>query len=144
MRRFVGKIIYYSDVSLHLRIIAAMISVSSSKFIGYYHAIPVTVLPHHKSSNPLHVNRLRHYSLLWLKLRTRFGFDDACYYRSALMCTVFRRSGIDARLNFGTKKEEVTSDIDWHFSGHCWVSYGQEKIQTAYSFLIQYPSEGSL
>jgi hypothetical protein len=74
--------------------------------------------------------------------RARLGIADHCYFRSAFICRVLRRRGIDARLNFGTMKENDPSQNDWHYSGHCWVTFGNDIEPSNYPFVIQYPFNG--
>jgi hypothetical protein len=136
------KISYYADTLLHLRIIREMAVISLYRGKGYHCAVPDSVVPHPKAADPAYLFRLRRYCALWLAIRNRLGFHDRCYYRSALTCRVLRQSGIDARLNFGTMKGDASAADDWHFTGHCWVSYGTEVLETAYPFVIQYPSKG--
>lgn len=138
------KIVRYRNVSLHLRIFTAIISVSQLRSRGFLAAVPSSVRER-SGTPPTDINLVRRYCGLWLTLRKRVGYHDTCYFRSTVICRVLRRSGIDARLNFGTMKKETRElcNDDWHLTGHCWVSLGDETTETVYPFVIQYPSEGT-
>ena len=138
-----NKLRYYSDASLHLSVITNMTVVALHRRKGYHSAIPESLVPRHGATDPVQLTRLRRYCGLWLSIRKHMGFHDNCYFRSAVICRSLRCAGIDARLNFGTMKGEDVGEGDWHFTGHCWVSCGIENIETAYPFVIQYPSEGT-
>ena len=139
MLTVIKKVIYYSDLFLHVTIIISMLIVMRYQSRGYHLAVPTVVTHHQRNSTSSFAAKLRRYCALWLYVRTRVGFHDKCYFRSVLTCRVLRRSGIDARLNFGTKKDDITIGDGWHMTGHCWVSFGNETSVTDYPFVFQYP-----
>lgn len=143
MPTVIKKMIYYSDFSLHGTIIMSMLIVMRYQSRGYHLAVPTTVAHRQKNITSSCVAKLRRYCALWLTIRLKLGFHDRCFFRSVLFCRVFRLSGIDARLNFGTGKAGAGTDNEWHMSGHCWVSFGNETQVTDYPFVFQYPCKAT-
>ena len=142
---FLRKLRYYLDAALHMRIVIDMAIVTLHRGKGYHAVIPASAGPPRRNENDTsYLLRVRRYCGLWLSIRKRLGFRDGCFFRSAVTCRALRRAGIDARLNFGTMKNDEAEENDWHFTGHCWVSCGSDTIETAYPFVIQYPSEGTV
>jgi hypothetical protein len=144
MYSLLKKIGFYADGFLHARILVNMMVVSLHRNRGYCAAIPISVSLPRKAPDSSSISRLWKYCGLWLHVRARLGLSDRCYFRSALICRVLRRGGIDARLNFGTMKDVGPCESGWHYTGHCWVSCGEEIGQSSYPFVIQYPFKGAV
>lgn len=73
------------------------------------------------------------YARFCLYLRRLLGFKDSCLTSSLLLCSLLRRYGIDARVNFSAKKQED------RMAGHCWVNIGPEEISSDYTLIFKYP-----
>jgi hypothetical protein len=70
---------------------------------------------------------------LCLYIRRRLGFKDTCLTSSLLLCNLLRQHGINAYVNFSAKKDQG------NMAGHCWVSVGEEKIASDYTFIFKHP-----
>ncbi len=137
---FINKILYYCNPILHVNIIKDMVVVMLNRRKGYYLAVPVSSIHVRKKIDVNTISRIHNYCGLWLRIRRKMGLHDSCYFKSAFLCRVLRKAGIDSRLNFGTKKSETNID-GWEFIGHCWVSCGSECRENEFPFVFQYPSE---
>lgn len=83
------------------------------------------------------------YIIFCLRIRQFIGCKDTCLTRSILLCRVLRESGINAKVNFGTKKKDRISKDNWSTVGHCWVIVNDDKKNYGYPFIVQYP-EGNV
>lgn len=143
MTALLKKTWYYSDLSLHSRILKGIIAVEWCRKSGFHNAVPETTSGNRKHGDRLCM-KIQQYCSLWFRIRKKFFFKDSCFFRSALQCRVLRKTGFDARLNFGTIKDTSSFDTDWHTTGHCWVSFGTETLPTEYTFVFQFPLENTV
>ncbi len=86
-----------------------------------------------KKRNTKEKERIVNTVKLCLDLRRRMGFKDTCLMSSLLLCNLLRQHGINARVNFSAKKDQED------MAGHCWVSVGEEKIESDYSLIFKHP-----
>ena len=77
--------------------------------------------------------KILNYVKLCLYLRKRIGFKDTCLTSSLLLCNLLRQHGINAHVNFSAKREQDK------IAGHCWVSVGEKKIASDYTFIFKHP-----
>jgi hypothetical protein len=137
---YVNRAPYYFDLFLFWRILKTSFCVFSSKEQNFLSIIKVDI------SNPIHhanrekmITKISHYVSIFLRIRLLLKKPHTCLTHSIIYCRVLRDYGIDAKVNFGTKKELNPETMEWPLTGHCWVTYDDEFIDSEYSFTFQIP-----
>lgn len=135
MEGIIKKIIYYRDIKLLLRICLTDIKIL---FIlkKDNRSIAGVIPPVNRNSKKISdINKITRYVDLCMFIFRKSGFEDTCLTRSVLLCSVLRRAGIEAKVNFGTEHK------DGRFVGHCWLDYNKEEGK-GYKLLCSYPLRG--
>lgn len=73
-------------------------------------------------------------------VRRKLGFRETCLTHSLLLCHALRANGVDAKINFGARKNSEPTDDELPFTGHCWVTLRQDDNPTNYDILFTYPA----
>jgi hypothetical protein len=119
----IKKIIYYRDWRLLLRVLFTSLKISVLYSLGKNSRLLNVASPQKdKSTNNQDREKIIRYVNLCMFLRKQIGIRDTCLTYSLLLCHMLRRKGIDARVNFGAKKD------DQRIIGHCWTNQGLEKV----------------
>jgi len=133
------KILRYCDFSLHSKIIHEIIRIRLHRAEGLHYIVPIRVEKEETDKDTLLQTKIKMYCDFWLTVRRLMMYPDNCYYRSTLLCTVLRKCGFNAVLNFGSSSEQSYQGPNLIFCGNCWVSFENENLDKGYAFIVQYP-----
>lgn len=122
------KLWCYRDVALLLRIFVSSLRISLSRSKSLLSLANPKRNQYNYSKEKI-IKYVNSYSFL----RRKLGLNNTCLTYSILLCRMLRSSGIDAQVNFASKKEEN------RMLGHCWVTVGDEKIKTTEQLIFNYP-----
>lgn len=138
----IKKILYYRDVKLLWRVFTASLKISFISSIRRSQLLNFLVSPKKNITKNADENRIIKYVGFCVFIRKKLGIRDTCLTYSILLCNILRRAGIDAKVNFGAKKrEENGNPEDLNLIGHCWVTIGNEKKETAEKLIFCYPEK---
>ena len=132
------KFRYYCDFKLHWHIFVIVLEVTISKYSSLL-SLNYSNLDPKITNDEKHIEKIYKYVGLCLRIRRILGFRDSCFTRSILLCRLLRKSGFNAKINFGTKKADKPMQNDWSTIGHSWVTLNDEEIRTDYPFIFKYP-----
>jgi len=133
------KLLWYCDFPLHLKIISEIIRIRMHRSEGLHYIVPTLVEKEENDKDKLIQTKINRYCDFWLMVRRLLMYPDNCYYRSTLLCTVLRKSGFNAVLNFSSSSEKSYQGQNLIFCGNCWVSIENERMDNRYAFVVQYP-----
>ena len=139
LMRPLKKLKYYTDIRLTLHILLASLKVSTMFYFQKNKRLIGLANPKRLERRCGDEEKIARYVNLCLYLRGQLGLKDTCLTQSILLCHMFRKYGIDAKLNFGTQRNEETEIKDLAPIGHCWVTIGQEDVPGTYQFIYRYP-----
>ena len=138
--KIIKKLLYYKDIGLLIKVFFTSLRISfvfsKNNLSLIIKSIPAVNRQLIKQIDKDKINR---YVNLCVFILRRLGFRYTCLTYSALLCNVLRQAGIEARVNFGAKKIDFTSDTGINMAGHCWVTVGNQKLITSYQYLFKYP-----
>lgn len=106
------KILYFSDVSLLVEILAMQRRITRSRDREVIRMLERTPVSHSKGRSMEQIDR---YVDLGLRIGELRGGLNSCVTRSVIRCVLLRRSGVHARVAFGLNKRGD------RLEGHCWV-----------------------
>ncbi|MBU0549689.1 MAG: lasso peptide biosynthesis B2 protein [Candidatus Omnitrophica bacterium] len=130
----IKKVSYYKDWRLLLRVFVTSLRISFICLSGKAHLLLSLIpLETHKFTKNQDKEKIARYVYLCLFLRRILGIRDTCFMRSVLLCSILRQAGIEAGINFGSKKE------DKEFLGHCWVNQNREDMISGYQLIFRHP-----
>ncbi len=137
--KLLNKWLWYCDLPLHAKIIHEIIRIRMHRSEGLHYIVPIHVEKEELSRDKLIQTKIEQYCDLWLIVCRLLMYPDNCYYRSTLLCSVLRKSGFNAVLNFGLSNEQSIRESNLIFCGNCWVSIANEGIDNGYALVVQYP-----
>lgn len=133
------KCFWFCDISLHVKIIYEIIRIRLHRAEGLHYVVPIH-LDAESSENNKHIqNKIKKYCEFWLAVRRLLMYPDNSYYRSTILCTVLRKCGFNAVLNFGSSSGQSYQGPNLFFCGNCWVSIDNDGMDKGYAFVVQYP-----
>lgn len=135
----IEKYLQYFDFPLHAKIIYEIIRIRLHRSEGLHYIVPIHVEKEKNDRNKCIQSKIMQYCNFWLKVRRVMMYPDNCYYRSTILCTVLRKCGFNAVLNFGSSNGQSYQGPDHIFCGNCWVSIDNEGLDKGYAFVVQYP-----
>lgn len=77
--------------------------------------------------------KIEKYVNLFIFIQSKLGIRYTCLTYSILLCYILRKSGYDAKINFGANNKEY---------GHCWVTIGDEEVKMPFGLILKYPEKG--
>ena len=122
------KLWYYRDIALLLRVFVNSFRISLSRSDSLI-SLANPKQNHYNHSKEKMIKYVNFCSFL----RRKIGLRNTCLTYSILLCRMLRSSGINARVNFASKKEEN------RMLGHCWVIVEGEKISSDFQPIFKYP-----
>lgn len=114
--------------------------ISLLSLTGRLHAAIVSIPT--RIADPLKDNvreKISRYVNLYVSIRNKLGFRDTCLTYSILLCHMLRKHGLDAKINFGARKQATDPAGDIRSIGHCWVTVGQEELPMPYQIIFKHP-----
>lgn len=136
----IKKIFAYRDVGLLFKIFVISLKISFISSVkgesAALAAIPGIKRRPLKNTNR---NKINKYVAMCVFIRRKLGFSDACLMHSILLCYMLREAGVEAKINFGVKKAGPGSITGLNSIGHCWVTVGNEKVDTDQKLIFNYP-----
>ncbi|HEC69849.1 MAG TPA: lasso peptide biosynthesis B2 protein [Candidatus Omnitrophica bacterium] len=139
LRKFLKKLFYYSDFRLFFRIFIISLKISYRTSISSGKSLILLANFRKDKKNKVDTKKIINYVHLFLHLRKKIGLKNTCLTYSILLCRVLRESGINARINFASKKEEDLLNKEFPFSGHCWVSVSEKNVSSDWEVIFKYP-----
>lgn len=133
-RESLRKLKYYRDIKLLLKVFLFSLKVFRSES----DSLLSLTNPEHKALKNEGAKKIIKYVNFVLYMRDKLGFKRTCLTKSILLCGTLRQSGINAKVNFGAKKEEG------RFRGHCWIGLDEEVLEPGgdYQTIFRYPNNG--
>ncbi|MFC1658660.1 lasso peptide biosynthesis B2 protein [Candidatus Omnitrophota bacterium] len=129
----IQKFLNYRDWRLLLCVLSTSLKISVLYLLGKNPRLLNLASPQKdKLTNSQDREKIIRYVNLCMFLRKKIGIRDTCFTYSLLLCHVLRRKGIDARVNFGAKKDGE------RIIGHCWTNQGLE-MAIDYQTIFIYP-----
>jgi hypothetical protein len=133
------KCLQYCDFPLHAKVIHEIIRIRMHRSEGLHYIVPIHVEKEETDKDKCIQTKIKQYCDFWLMVRRFMMYPDSSYYRSTLLCTVLRKSGFNAVLNFGSSSGQSYQGPNLIFCGNCWVSFENEVIDKGYASVVQYP-----
>ncbi len=139
----IKKILYYRDVKLLWRVFTASLKFFFISSIRQRQLLNFSISPKKMVlTKNADTDKIYKYVCLCLFILRKLGFRHTCFTHSILLCRMLRQAGIAARVNFGAKKKEEKENAeDLNLIGHCWVTIGNEKKETAEKLIFSYPEK---
>ena len=139
LRKLLKKLFYYSDFRLFFRILIISLKISyRTSIFACKSLIPLANFRKNRK-NKVDTKKIVNYVHFFLHLRKKIGLKNTCLTYSILLCRLLRESGINARINFASKKEEGLLNKEFPFSGHCWVSMSEKDTPGEWEVIFRYP-----
>lgn len=135
----IKKFLGFCDFPLHAKIIYEIIRIRLHRSEGLHYIVPIHVEKEKSDKDKCIQSKIKQYCDFWLKVRRVMLYPDNCYYRSTILCTVMRKCGFNAVLNFGSSSEQAYQGPNLFFCGNCWVSIDNDGLDKGYAFVVQYP-----
>jgi hypothetical protein len=133
LTRIAKKLFYYSDIKLLSEAFCTSILIFIKiHLFGCKDFVLLSNIPLGRF-NLREKTKVTRYCQFSMRLMRLFGLRDTCLTYSVLLCRMLRRSGLDARVNFGAVKE------DGGLIGHCWVTVGDERADPSFKLIFEYP-----
>ena len=137
--KMIRRLLYYRDLKLLFAVFITSLKISLISSVQGYQSGVTSVPPINKTKNADR-NKISKYVNFYLYLRSKLGIRQSCLTYSLLFCHMLRRAGINAKINFGARKNRKgDSSGDLPLVGHCWVTVGNEEITLPYQRILQYP-----
>jgi hypothetical protein len=137
--KLLKKCLDYCDFPLHAIIIYEIIRIRLHRSEGLHYIVPIHLEKAETDKDKCTQTKIKQYCEFWLKVRRVMMYPDNCYYRSTILCTVLRKCGFNAILNFGSSSGQSYQGSNLIFCGNCWVSIDSEGLDKGYAFVVQYP-----
>ena len=138
VKLYLEKLKYYRDLRLLWHIFIISLRVTFAKYPILLSLANPGLYPN-IAEDKRNAEKIYGYVGLCLYCRRKPGIHDSCLTRSILICRLFRESGFNAKINFGTKKADKPMQDGWSTIGHSWVTLNGEEIPTDYPFIFKYP-----
>lgn len=120
----------YTDMRLLAQLLSDSVRISFLLRRNRWKALLAMANPKKAKGNNTDRDTMFRYFNFCLEMRRRFMLEDSCFHHSVLLCRCLRKNGVNARLNFGAKKQEKQKGT-MSLAGHCWVTVEGDPRPTA-------------
>jgi hypothetical protein len=138
LKRKLRKILYYSDIKLFFCILITSLKISYRVSILSCRNLLLLIKLKKNKIEKINMEKIINYVHFFLRLRKKLGLKDTCLTYSLLLCRILRKSGIDAKINFASKRDTLLKE-GFPFSGHCWVTLNEKDTSGEWEIIFRYP-----